>query len=316
MRIGRKQKLGHWSKNDTALTIMALPTTVWYILFAYLPMFGVIIAFKNFRIQPGRGFFSNLLTSEWAGFKNFEFIIRSNSLGIILRNTILYNVVFIILGAVITVGLAILISHMRNKKGSKIYQTMMCFPHFMSWVVVSYFLMAFLNQDNGLFNTMLRQSGREPIAWYLTASVWPMILVIMNIWKGTGYGMIIYLSSIAGIDGTMYEAAMIDGATKLQQVRYITLPSLKPVIVMMFILSIGRIFYTDFGLFYQLSGGASGSIFNTTATLDTFVFNSLRAGSPLGMTAAVTVAQSIACMLTILGANQIVKWVDRDSAII
>ena len=162
---------------------MALPTTIWYILFCFLPMFGLIIAFKNYKITGGKSFIYNLLHSDWAGFKNFSFLIRSNDLFVILRNTILYNLAFIVLGMVFSVGLAIMISLLHNKRASKVYQTMMFFPYFMSWVVASYFLDAFLNQDNGLINSILRNAGKEPIQWYMSAGVWPFILIFMYLWN-------------------------------------------------------------------------------------------------------------------------------------
>lgn len=172
-----------------------------------------------------------------------------------------------------------------------------------------------LNQNNGLINNMLRNSGQQPIQWYMTAGAWPAILTFMYLWKSTGYNMVIYLSSISGIDTTLYEAAVMDGANKRQQVFHITLPCLKNVIIMMFILNVGKIFYSDFGLFYQLSQGASGSIFKTTATIDTYIYNALRS-STIGMTSAAAFFQSVACCITIILANAIVKKFDEDSAII
>lgn len=313
----KKRKIKkRWTKNDTELTVLALPTTVWYVLFSFLPMFGLIIAFKDYKVTGGKSFIYNVFHSAWSGVKNFQFLIKSNDLFIILRNTILYNVVFIVLGMILSVGLAVLINLLRSKGKSKVYQTLMFFPYFMSWVVAAYFLDAFLNQDKGLLNTMLREAGSQPVQWYMRASVWPFILIFMYLWKSTGYNMVIYLSSISGIDTTLYEAAVMDGANKRQQAWYITLPSLKSVIIMMFILNIGKVFYSDFGLFYQLSQGASGSIFNTTATIDTYVFNALQSATPIGMTSAATFFQSVACCITIVIANGIVRKLDRDSAII
>lgn len=312
----KKVRKPKWTKNDLELTALALPTTVWYVLFCFLPMFGLVIAFKNYKIAGGRSFIYNVIHSDWSGFKNFEFLIKSNDLFVILRNTILYNLAFIVLGMIFSVGLAIMISLLHSKRKSKVYQTLMFFPYFMSWVVAAYFLDAFLNQDNGLINSMLRDGGGEGIQWYMKAGVWPAILIFMYLWKSTGYNMVIYLSSISGIDTTLYEAAVMDGANKKQQVRYITLPCLKNVIIMMFILNVGKVFYSDFGLFFQLSQGASGSIFNTTATIDTFVYNAIQSSTPIGMTSAATFFQSVACCFTILVANAIVKKIDADSAII
>lgn len=309
----RKKK---WTRDDTELSLLALPTTIWFLLFSFMPMVGVIIAFKNYKVTPGKNFIYNLIHSDWAGFKNFEFLFKSNDLFVILRNTILYNVVFIVLGILIPVTLAIMISLLFSKRKAKVYQTMMFFPHFMSWVVVSYFVYAFLSVDKGMFNNILTGMGKERIQWYMEKNYWPVILIFMQVWKTMGYSMVVYLASITGIDGTLYEAATIDGANKKQQIKYITLPCLKTVVIMMFILNVGRVFYSDFGLFYQVSRGAAGSIFSTTATIDTYVFNALQSSTPIGMTAAVTFFQSVACCITILLANWIVKKIDSDSAII
>lgn len=314
--LTKTRKGKRWTRDDTELTILALPTTIWFFLFSFMPMFGIIIAFKDYRIIPGKGFVYNLLHSDWVGFKNFDFLVKSNDIVILLRNTILYNLVFIILGIVIPVTLAIMINLIYSKRKSKVYQTMMFFPHFMSWVVVAYFVYAFLSVDKGLFNQILNDMGKEPVQWYMDKSYWPFILIFMQVWKTMGYSMVVYLASITGIDGTLYEAAVIDGANKKQQVRYITIPCLKTVVIMMFILNVGRVFYSDFGLFYQISRGAQGSIFSTTATIDTFVYNALQSSTPLGMTAAATFFQSVACCITILLANWIVKKIDSESAII
>ena len=246
-------KKSRWTRGDTELTLLGLPTFIWFVVFSYLPMFGLIIAFKNYKVSPGHGFLYSLLHSEWAGFGNFEFFFKSNAFAMLLRNTVLYNIVFIVLGTVIPITLAIIISQLYSKLLSKVYQTMMFFPHFMSWVVVSYFVYAFLNPSKGLLNQMITSFGGEAVMWYSQPKYWPFILVFMNLWKGTGYGMVVYLATITGIDTSMYEAAMIDGATKFQQAKYITLPSLKPMAIMMFIMNVGKIFYSDFGLFYQVT---------------------------------------------------------------
>lgn len=305
-----------WRRDDTELTLLALPTIIWYILFSFLPMFGVIIAFKNYKIFTGHNFFYNLIHSEWAGLDNFEFLIKSKDLYILLRNTICYNLLFIALGILIPVTLAIMISLIYSKRKSKVYQTMMFFPHFMSWVVISYFVFAFLSMDKGVLNGVLHFFGKENIQWYMESKYWPYILTIMQVWKTMGYSMVVYLASITGIDVTLYEAAVIDGASKWQQVKFITLPCLKTIVIMMFILNVGRIFYSDFGLFYQIPRGVTGSLYNTVTTLDTYVFNALQKSNPIGMTAAATFFQSVACCITILAANWFVKKLDKDSAII
>ena len=311
------RRKARWLLDDSELTLLGLPTFIWYVVFAYLPMFGIVIAFKNYRISnPRASFITNLFNSQWAGFGNFEYFMESNHFSLLMRNTILYNIVFIILGIVIPVSLALMISNIYSKRKSKVYQTMMFFPHFMSWVVVSYFVYAFLNPDRGLLNMALRSFGLDPVRWYSTPGPWPLILIVMQVWKSAGYSMVVYLASITGIDHSLYEAAVIDGASKWQQAQYITMPSLKPIIIMMFILSIGKVFYSDFGLFYQVTQGLPNSLFNVASTFDTYIFNAVTNGAPIGRTAAASFFQSIACCVTILTANFIVSKIDSDSAII
>lgn len=318
----KKQKtaVGHkrrkWSKNDTELTAIAMPSFFWYLVFCYLPMFGLLISFKNYKISPGHGFIYSLIKSEWAGTDNFRFFIKSQAFGMLLRNTLLYNLVFIVLGIVIPVTLAILINLIYSRMKSRIYQTLMFFPHFMSWVVVSYFVYAFLNPDMGLVNGILERRGLQKIMWYSSAEYWPFILVFMQLWKTAGYSMVVYLAGITGIDSTLYEAAVIDGADRARQVKYITLPCLKPVIMMMFILNIGKIFYSDFGLFYQVTQRIPNSLYTTVSTFDTYIYNALQTNVAIGRTAAASLFQSTACCITILAANYIVSKIEEDSAII
>ena len=313
---GSKLKKKKWQRDDTELSLLALPTTIWYLLFSFLPMFGLIIAFKDYKIIPGKNFIYNLIHSDWAGLKNFQFLIKSKELYILLRNTIGYNLIFIILGIVIPVTLAIMISLIYSKRKSKIYQTMIFFPYFMSWVVVSYFVYAFLSGDKGIFNNVLQTLGKDTVQWYMEPKFWPYILIFIQVWKTMGYSMVVYLASITGIDTTFYEAAVIDGASKWQQVKYITLPSIKTVVVMMFILNVGKIFYSDFGLFFQITKGIPGSLYNVSSTLDTYIYKAIQSSAPIGMTAAANFFQSVACCITILIANWIVSKIDNESAII
>lgn len=311
-----RRKRHRWTRDDAELALLGLPTTVWYILFSYLPMFGLIIAFKEYKLTPGKGFLYSLLHSEWVGFDNFKFFLSSNTFSMLLRNTILYNIVFIILGIVIPVAMALAINELYSKRASKVYQTMMFFPYFMSWVVVSYFVFAMLNPDKGLANTVLQMMGKDKVMWYSQPRYWPAILIFMQVWKSVGYNMVVYLASITGIDGSLYEAAMLDGASKWQQIRYITLPSIKSVMVMMFILSVGRIFYSDFGLFYQVTQGIPNSLNNVASTFDTFIYMALQSNVSIGRTAAAGLFQSVSCCITVLLANFIVSKVDEESAII
>lgn len=307
---GRKRFRTRWRKQDTELTLLALPTTVWYILFCFLPMFGIIIAFKDFKISGG--FLSNVINSEWSGFKNFEFLFKSNDAWIIIRNTLGYNLIFIILGIVVPVALALMVGQLHNRRAGKVYQTMMFLPYFLSWVVVSAVAWAFLSYDKGIMNQMLTGMGGDPVNWYMEPKYWPYLLIFMNMWKSLGYGMVVYLATITGIDNTYYEAAVIDGASIWQQTKYITLPMMKLVIVMMFILAVGRIFYTDFGLFFQVPRD-SNSLFNVTTTIDVLVYKQLKTAT-VGMASAAAFVQSVMGCITILIANWIVRRIDPDSA--
>lgn len=310
-----KVKSKKFTFDDLELILLSLPTVIWYAVFSFLPMFGVLVAFKDYRPVRGKGFVGSLIASEWTGLENFEFLVKSPDTGIMIRNTLLYNIVFIILGVVIPVTLAIMITNLYSQKLAKICQTAMFLPHFMSWVVASYFLLAFLSIDKGLFNNAIVSFGGEPISWYgaEATNYWPFIIVILNLWKTTGYGMVVYLATITGIDSTYYEAAVIDGASKWQQVKRITIPLLKPIIVIMFIMSVGKIFNSDFGLFYQATRD-SGEIRAATLTIDVYVYNALLRLSNMGMSSAAAFVQSICGFVTIMIANAIVKKVDEESA--
>jgi len=301
-----------WTKDDTHFTLLALPTTIWYLLFCYLPMFGVILAFKNYRISGG--FLKSIIQSEWAGLKNFAFLFGGRDIWLIIRNTIGYNVIMIILGLVIPVTLAIILNELRSKAAAKVYQTIFFFPYFLSWVVVSTLVWGFLSYDMGMINHVLESLNLPMHRFYMEPPFWPGFLVFMSQWKGVGYGTVIYLATIASLDKTMYEAAVIDGANKWQQIWKLTIPMMKTVIVLMFIMSAGRIFYSDFGLFYQVPRN-SNSLYRTVYTMDVYVYNLLRNSSP-GMAAAAALVQSVAACITILLVNKIVKKIDPDSAMI
>ncbi|ANY73756.1 ABC transporter permease [Paenibacillus ihbetae] len=295
------------------MLLMILPGTIWFLIFAYLPMFGTVLAFKDFRISPD-GFFASVLNSEWVGFKNFEYLFTTNDAYIITRNTILYNLAFIILGLVIAVGFAIMLSELVNKRTAKVYQTGMFLPHFLSWVIISYFAFTFLSVDKGTLNQIITYFGGEPISWYSEAKYWPFILVFVGIWKGVGYNSVIYLAAITGIDKSYYEAAVIDGASKWKQVRYITIPLLKPLMIILTILAIGGIFRSDFGLFYQLPKD-SGALYPVTNVIDTFVYRGLMNMGDIGMSTAAGLYQSFVGLVLILVANYIVRRIEKDHAI-
>ena len=316
MAAKTKKRKFSWTRDDTELTLLCLPTTVWYILFCFLPMFGIIIAFKHYSVTaPDRSFFYNLLVSANAGFDNFTFIFQSGGMWDVVKLTLFYNIIFQILGIFVPVTLALLMSQLYSKRYGKICQTCMFFPHFMSWVVVTYFVYAFLSTDNGLVNSIMENLGKESVNWYMEKSFWPLFLIFLNTWKGMGYGMVVYLATITGIDATMYEAALIDGATKWQQTRYITIPHLKSVIIMMFILNIGGLVRSDFGLFYQVPR-ASGSLTPVTNTIDVYIYNALKTQFSPDMASAASFLQSVIGCCLILLSNWIIGKIDAESTII
>lgn len=298
---------------NRALLLMVLPGTIWFLIFAYLPMFGAILAFKDFRISRD-GFFASVFNSKWVSFKNFEYLFTTNDAYIITRNTILYNVVMIILGLVVAVGFAILLSELANKRMAKVYQTGMFLPHFLSWVIISYFAFTFLSMDKGTLNQIITYFGGDPVSWYSETKYWPFIIVLVGIWKSVGYNSVIYLAAITGIDRSYYEAAVIDGATKWKQIRYITIPLLRPLMIILTILAIGGIFRSDFGLFYQLPKDA-GALYPVTNVIDTFVYRGLINMGDIGMSTAAGLYQSIVGLILILCANYIVRKIEKDHAI-
>ena len=316
----KKKKRGKIRVDDLQLFALSLPTTIWYLLFCYIPMFGILIAFKKYKVAPGKGFLWSLIhNSPWCGLDNFKFLFSSNMKTTVamFRNTVGYNIVFIVLNIVIPVALAILISHLYSKRLAKVCQTAIFLPHFLSWVVVGYFVYAFLATNEGLVNNVLISMGINPIRWYQKEAIgyWPFILVFLNVWKNMGYNMIVYMASINGIDGSLYEAAVIDGASKHQQTRYITLPLLKPVIIIMFIMAVGRIFNSDFGLFYRTTRNSSG-LYNAFVTLDVYVYNSLFKSTipTYGYASAAGFIQSVLGCLTLLASNAVVSKVDKENA--
>lgn len=316
MKQNTKKKRNRWRKEDTQLTIMALPTTIWYICFCFFPMFGVLMAFKNYRIvDASKSFFYNLLHSETTWFNNFSFLFKSGSGGMVIKLTLFYNIIFLILGIVVPLALSLMMSQLHSKRYGKVCQTLMFLPYFMSWVVVTYFVFAFLSPDKGLINASLVSAGKDAISWYREPKYWPYILVFLNVWKGMGYGMVVYLASITSIDGSLYEAAMMDGASKFQQAMKITLPIMKNVILMMFILNIGGLVRSDFGLFYQVPK-ASNSLYTVTETIDVFIYKMVKEQPNPNMGSAAAFLQSVVGCIMILATNQIVKKMDKESAII
>lgn len=295
-------------KRYLPLYLMMLPAFIYLCINNYLPMSGLVLAFKNYNVKNG------IWGSEWAGFKNFSFLLTNRELPILFRNTIGYNICFIVVNMVLGVTLAILITQIRNQKFRKLAQSSILFPFVVSIIIVSYMVRGFLDPEAGLLNHILEALGQKRISWYDTSKYWPFILVFVNTWKGVGYGCILYISAILGIDASLFESASLDGASKFQKIRYITLPFLKPTMITVALLSIGRIFASDFGLFYQVPQN-SGLIMNVTQTIDTFVYRALTTQSNIGMSAAASFFQSFMGFLLIVIFNAITNKVSKENAL-
>lgn len=296
-------------KRSIPIYLMALPGLIYLFINNYMPMPGIILAFKKYTAKKG------IYGSPWNGLKNFQYLFSTQDAYIITRNTILYNLVFIVVNLIFAVGVAIILSELLSKRRKKIYQSVILLPHLLSAVIVSYLVYAFLSAENGFINnSILKPLGQDPIPWYQDKTYWPFILVFVNLWKGIGYNCIIYLSTIIGFDRSLYEAASIDGATKWQQITKITLPLLKPTIIMLTLMAVGRIFYSDFGLFYQVPQN-SGPLYPVTNTIDTYVYRGLLELGDITMSAAAGVYQSLVGFILVLSANLLVRKMDPDSAL-
>lgn len=302
------------TKKTIALTTMVLPGAIWLFLIRYLPMFGIALAFKDYKINPrANNFISNFFYSDWVGFDKFKFLFTNDSWTMI-RNTLAYNIVFIILGLVISVSFAVMLSELNNRYVAKTYQTMMFFPYFLSWVVTSYFVLAFLDPTSGLITYMQKSMGIKPTDFYQDTTYWPFILTLSNVWKNTGYSTVLYLAAITGIDTSQYEAAAVDGATKWQQVRHVTLPGIKTMIIILFIMNIGKIFNADFGLFYNVPQN-SGMLYPVTQVIDTYVYNSYQKTKDVGMSSAAGLFQNVVGFICIIAANAVVRKIEPESSL-
>jgi putative aldouronate transport system permease protein len=291
------------------LYLMMLPGLAYFAINNYMPMFGIVVAFKRYNVNSG------IYGSPWHGFRNFEYLFSSAQAFVIIRNTLLYNIAFIVINTIVAIILAIIISDVVITSLRKIYQSSILFPFLISIVVVSYIVFAFLSHENGMLNkTILPFLGMGQKQWYNEATWWPFILVLVHCWKTVGYGTLIYIAGIAGIDKAFYEAAEIDGAGKWQQILKITIPCLVPSIVTILLVSIGRIFYSDFGLFYQVPQN-SGSLFSVTNTIDTYVYRALISAGGIGRSAAAGVFQSVVGFTMVLSSNAIVRKISSENAI-
>jgi putative aldouronate transport system permease protein len=296
------------NKRYLPLLLMVIPGLVYLIINNYIPMFGLVIAFKQYNVQQG------IFGSAWVGFQNFKFLFSTGDAFIITRNTLGYNFVFIVAGTIVSIAIAIMLNELRARSASQAYQSVILMPYLISMVIVSYLVNAFLSVDTGMINRILTSIGLKEISWYTEPKYWPFILVIVSLWKNSGYTCVIYLASVVGINKEYYEAAMLDGASRWQQIIKITIPLIRPTIIIMVVLAIGRIFRSDFGLFYQVPLN-SGMLFKTTNVIDTYVYRGLMEIGDIGMSAAAGLYQSVVGFALLILSNLYIRRIDPDSAL-
>lgn len=306
--LGRKPSVWRTIGQNRTLILMCLPAIIFFFVFSYMPMPGAYIAFTNFQYNKG------IFGSDFVGLKNFQFLFISGQLGLLLRNTILYNLAFIILGNVVQLAFAILLNEVQAKTYKKVSQSVMFLPYFISDVLVSLLVYNLLNYDYGFISHLVRALGGEMPKVYQNAAAWPFIIVLVNLWKSTGYGTVVYFAAITGMDSSMMEAAQIDGANAWQRIRYITLPTLKPTVIILFLFAIGGILKGNFGLFYNLVGNNS-MLFKTTDIIETYVYRSMMNSFNFSQSSAVGLFQSVVGFFIVLGANAFVKHLDPDYAL-
>ncbi len=304
-KAARKAQIMH----NIPLYLMFLPGAIYLLINNYIPMSGLIIAFKQVNWNKG------ILKSPWVGFSNFEYLFKTTDAWVITRNTLGYNLVFIVLGTILAITIAILLNEIRSMGLKKFYQTVILLPYLISMVVVSYLVFAMLSSENGFINlSILQPLGLPEISWYTESKYWPFILTIVYTWKTFGYNCILYYATLVGIDRGYYEAAVIDGANRWQQVWNITLPELVPTIITLTLMSIGKIFYSDFGLFYQVPMD-SGPLYDVTNTIDTYVYRGLIRLNNVGMSSAAGFYQSIVGFALVLLANFTVRKISKENAL-
>ncbi len=310
--MSKKNGFLHELNKNKVLFLMLVPTFIFFIINNYLPMLGIYFAFTEFRI--GGSFFENLIHSDFIGFKNFEFLFKSNTLFNLTKNTILYNLVFIVLGNMVQVFTAILLSRLIGNLFRKITQTLMFLPYFVSYVILSVLVYNLFNYEIGFMNTFLKSINLEALDFYNSPQMWPMLITLFYLWKWVGYGTVIYLATILGISNDYYEASEIDGANIFQQIRYITLPLIKPTFIILILFALGSIMRGQFELFYQLVG-TNGNLYNTTDIIDTYVYRSLMSDFNIGMGSAAGLYQSVFGFVLIVTVNFFVKRKNPEYAL-
>lgn len=303
-----RAQIGRVLWQNKTLILMCLPAIAFFFVFCYMPMPGMYIAFVKYNYRQG------IFGSPFVGLKNFTFLFTSGQLSLLLRNTVLYNLAFIIIGNVLQVFFAILLNEVRCRAFKKTTQSLMFLPYFISDVLVSLLVYNLLNFDFGFISNLVRSMGGEMPKVYQNASAWPLVIILVNIWKGTGYGTVVYFAAITSMDTSMLEAAQIDGANGFQKIRYIILPTLKPTVIVLFLFAIGGILKGNFGLFYNLVGNNS-VLFSTTDIIETYVYRSMMNSFNFAQSSAVGLFQSVVGFFIVLGANAFVKHLDPDYAL-
>lgn len=295
-------------KKSWVLILMCLPAIAFFFIFSYMPMPGAYIAFTNFQYNKG------IFNSPFVKLNNFKFLFTSGQLMLLLKNTVLYNIAFIVIGNFVQLAFAIMLNEVRNKSFVKITQSLMFLPYFISDVLVSLLVYNLLNYDYGFVSNLVRSLGGTMPKIYQTAKAWPTVIILVNLWKGTGYGTVVYFAAITGIDSSMMEAAQIDGASGWQRIRYITLPCLKPTVVILFLFAIGGILKGNFGLFYNMVGNNS-VLFPTTDIIETYVYRAMMNNFNFAQSSAVGLFQSVVGFFIVMGANALVKHIEPEMAL-
>jgi putative aldouronate transport system permease protein len=300
-------------KTNLPLLLMVLPGTIYLVILRYIPIYGIQIAFRDYRIDP-RGFWHSLHNSRWVWFKNFRFLFLSQDAKIFLRNTIAYSLAWLFVCLLVEVLVAVIITEMTNRKTVKVFQTMMLFPYFISMVIVSNFVFIFLGHETGFINSLLKSGGLKPILWYMEPKYWPLILTIVTLWKGTGRGSIIFIAAITGFDQELYEAAVIDGASKWKQMTKITFPLLKPIVSIVLILGLSHVMSQDFGLFYVVPK-QSPMLLPATSVIDTYVYRALINMGNITMPTAAGLFKSVVGFVLVIVTNTIVRRISPENSL-
>jgi putative aldouronate transport system permease protein len=295
--------------NSRVLFLMCLPAILFFVLFSYIPMPGAYIAFVDFNYRAG------IFKSRFIGFKNFEFLLANGQLWKLTFNTIVYNVAFIVTSSIAQIVLALMLNEVRSKWFKKVSQTFMFLPYFISYVLVGLFTYSFLSYDSGVINNLLVSLGIQKVKFYSTAGYWPFFLVLINIWKGTGYGSVVYLAAIMGLDTGIVEASEIDGANAFQKIRYIILPWIRPTFIILTLFAIGGILKGNFSMFYNTVGANNIALYNATDIIETFVFRSLMVNFNFSLGSAVGLYQSFFGFIIVMLANWAIRRIDPDYAL-